>query len=788
MKTTKKLVSIVLSLFILISVFVVAPTTASAATAHTQAEAVAWVNSKVGQWVGEHQCVALIRAYYSYLGVSPANGNGCDYATITPPSGWQKIKYYSGFVAQPGDIAVFDYSKWAIVDGKQCGHVGIVKSGTSSSFDFYDQNPSPVRLATGCGYNRSDLHFWGVVRPDFKSTPTPTTPTTPPQPTITPVNLGTSFYATITKTNDNKALTNSSTNNLEIQTKTNATNQRWMFQRDSSGAYGIWNIESRLYIDLSGSNTANGTNIKTYDYNNSDAQKWYIVKCGSGYSFISKCDTSKAIDIYNNGSADGTNAQLYTKNSSGAQIFTITIMSEPDALGAVNLGDNFYAKIKTYNNKYIAGDSTGNVVRTASAKDNEDLWEFSRNADSTYTLTNYKYNKVMDVVNKSSEKGTNVQLYSSNGSTAQKWYILSSGSGYYFTPLCALGRTLNMEDSGNSADGLNMQIWYINKSNSQVFSIFKESAPNSSEFKLSRIYADNSLMKWDSVYIYGWGYGIEQETFAMTNIPGTDIWYYDLPRAIPNGAEAILFKNTPGSSPTDWDRQTPDVTITEPYNCYMLSPGKWYTYTEPTTNPTESTAVTTPIESQTEPKEGSTATEPPTTTKPSDNTPATDPTERPTATEPSKTIYTSVSIDYDYIPYWIYVKEKVQFYVDVTNAKGKTIYSSSNPEIAKVSSGGKITGLKKGTTTITVTNNGASDSFKIKIKNPKLNKSKKTLKKGKKFTLKITGGVGKAKFTSSNKKVANVNKNGKITAKKKGKATITVKTNGMKLKCKITVK
>ncbi|MCH5298852.1 MAG: Ig-like domain-containing protein, partial [Ruminococcus sp.] len=64
----------------------------------------------------------------------------------------------------------------------------------------------------------------------------------------------------------------------------------------------------------------------------------------------------------------------------------------------------------------------------------------------------------------------------------------------------------------------------------------------------------------------------------------------------------------------------------------------------------------------------------------------------------------------------------------------------------------------------------------------------KTLKKGKKFTLKITGGVGKAKFTSSNKKIATVNKNGKITAKKKGKATITVKTNGMKLKCKITVK
>ena len=56
------------------------------------------------------------------------------------------------------------------------------------------------------------------------------------------------------------------------------------------------------------------------------------------------------------------------------------------------------------------------------------------------------------------------------------------------------------------------------------------------------------------------------------------------------------------------------------------------------------------------------------------------------------------------------------------------------------------------------------------------------------FTLKITGKVGKAKFTTSNKKVATVSTTGKITAKKKGTATITVKTNGITLKCKITVK
>jgi uncharacterized protein YjdB len=56
------------------------------------------------------------------------------------------------------------------------------------------------------------------------------------------------------------------------------------------------------------------------------------------------------------------------------------------------------------------------------------------------------------------------------------------------------------------------------------------------------------------------------------------------------------------------------------------------------------------------------------------------------------------------------------------------------------------------------------------------------------FTLTITGKVGTPKFTSSNTKIVKISKNGKTTAKKKGKAIITVKTNGMKLTCKITVK
>lgn len=69
----------------------------------------------------------------------------------------------------------------------------------------------------------------------------------------------------------------------------------------------------------------------------------------------------------------------------------------------------------------------------------------------------------------------------------------------------------------------------------------------------------------------------------------------------------------------------------------------------------------------------------------------------------------------------------------------------------------------------------------------KLNKTKTTITKGFTETLKVNGGKIKS-CTSNNKSVAIVNNNGKITAKKRGKASIKVKlTNGKTLFCKVEV-
>lgn len=70
----------------------------------------------------------------------------------------------------------------------------------------------------------------------------------------------------------------------------------------------------------------------------------------------------------------------------------------------------------------------------------------------------------------------------------------------------------------------------------------------------------------------------------------------------------------------------------------------------------------------------------------------------------------------------------------------------------------------------------------------KLNKKKVTLYVGKSTTLKVKGTKKKAKWTSSNKKVATVSSKGKVKAKKKGTAKITAKIGKKKYTCKVTVK
>lgn len=125
-------------------------------------------------------------------------------------------------------------------------------------------------------------------------------------------------------------------------------------------------------------------------------------------------------------------------------------------------------------------------------------------------------------------------------------------------------------------------------------------------------------------------------------------------------------------------------------------------------------------------------------------------------------------------------------------------FKSNNPSIATVSKNGKVKGIKSGSTDIKITvkrgNKTTKLTYKITVKKPKLSKSELSLTSGKESKLTILNKPKNAKYTwsSSDKKIATINKSGIVTAKNKGTATITVTVKTTKktynLSCKVTVK
>lgn len=144
----------------------------------------------------------------------------------------------------------------------------------------------------------------------------------------------------------------------------------------------------------------------------------------------------------------------------------------------------------------------------------------------------------------------------------------------------------------------------------------------------------------------------------------------------------------------------------------------------------------------------------------------------------------------------LYVKGKdtVTLKAD-TNLSDEIIWTSSNEKVAVVSAKGVVTAKAKGTAVITATCGEYTASCTVTVKSPavSLNKTKATLytKGSNKITLKasLKDLTGNVVYTSSNAKVAAVNKTtGVVTAKAKGTAVITATCGDYTATCTVTVK
>ena len=289
------------------------PTAAFASTnGKTADDAINWVRSLNGQTVGSGECVALIKAYYSYLGQTSPGGNGADYSWNQLPAGWKRLQN-----AQPqkGDILVYSGNA-----ANKYGHVAIYESDYSTWHQNYAYQRKVVHV-TNVRYNGFDNPYWGVIRPDFSS----------PTPTPSYADIGTNVYRYLIRTDGWKHIgTNYGSNNYVTISAANTGDpeQIWKFIRQGDGSYYIQNMYSDWYLTYEGNCVQQAkVTVSWLNTNKASRFQWYIYDKNGTFQLVPKdsvtAGTWLVLDCTGNYQTAGTQMELYSNWSGAAQIFSL---------------------------------------------------------------------------------------------------------------------------------------------------------------------------------------------------------------------------------------------------------------------------------------------------------------------------------------------------------------------------------------------------------------------------------------------------------------------------------
>lgn len=144
----------------------------------------------------------------------------------------------------------------------------------------------------------------------------------------------------------------------------------------------------------------------------------------------------------------------------------------------VDIGSNFYANIHT-NGKYLALSGSNVVLGTPDGKMSQ-IWKFTRLDNGAYRIVNAYTGEALDVAEAKTENFANVQTYKNNGTKAQQWWIYLYNGNYIFRSALAEKYVLDVY-AGNFSSGTNIDIYTVNYTASQLFTIENRLDENTGE-------------------------------------------------------------------------------------------------------------------------------------------------------------------------------------------------------------------------------------------------------------------------------------------------------------------
>lgn len=265
--------------------------------------------------------------------------------------------------------------------------------------------------------------------------------------------------------------------NIQLYLRNGTQAQAFKVTHDSQGFVTFTNVNSGKVLDLDGAITQNGRNIHQYASNGTRAQKWIVQKSGSGYSIVSAIDTSFALDIRNGSVYSGSNIQLYKSNNTAAQQWTfnkyVTERERCDSYASQNkdrMADGVYY-IKNQNVGFALDVADGSLYGGANVqlyslnKTNAQKWKITH--DSTGYVSFQNVGSGMYLTASGSGRTANVYQQKQTNDYNQKWIVMFDNN-QNLRIVSALNSTMVLDvKDGKICRCSNIQLYTSNNTNAQ---------------------------------------------------------------------------------------------------------------------------------------------------------------------------------------------------------------------------------------------------------------------------------------------------------------------------------
>ena len=259
--------------------------------------------------------------------------------------------------------------------------------------------------------------------------------------------------------------------------KTNWTSaQKWNIKKESDGYYSITSYINENYsIDVPSANYINGVKLQLYSSNNTLAQKWTIKDVGNGYYYILASNNNYALDVPAASVFNGNKIQLYDFNGTNAQKFLFTKI----LAGNKNLDDGIYTISSALSDNMLMESAGGGItnnsnVQLYSSNNTEaQKWKVSHVGNGFYKILSFKNSNLsLDVDGDVKTSKTKLQLYTYNNTPAQQWILKDAGDGYYNIISYCNGLSVDVA-SGKTTNGSNIWLYEKNDTDAQKFKFNK---------------------------------------------------------------------------------------------------------------------------------------------------------------------------------------------------------------------------------------------------------------------------------------------------------------------------